>query len=55
MLPTLKLRFILGEFVLADPMIGLPGAELVRDILPEKSYKCLLLLIIFICYLMNSK
>jgi len=29
----LKLRFILGEFVLADPMIGLPGAELVRDML----------------------
>lgn len=29
----LKLRFILGEFVLADPVIGLLGAELVRDIL----------------------
>lgn len=29
----LKLRFILGEFVLAWPMMGLPGAELVLDIL----------------------
>ena len=34
---TLKLLFILGEPVLAAPMIGLPGAELVRDILNPDS------------------
>ena len=31
--PTLKLRLILGEFILTDPIIGLFGAELVLDIL----------------------